>query len=98
MRPNHRQKPPRRRRAAAWVAVLSVFIGELFVYTWCRVQCLNIGYDIAARIRQQEELLQLQETLKIEMERLKAPARIERIARQKLGLDKPLPQQVIVIP
>lgn len=95
---NKRQAPRRRRYAASWVALLVLFIGELFLYTWCRVQCLNTGYDIAAQTRRQEQLIQLQGTLKIEMERLKSPARIERIARQKLGLEKPLPQQVIVIP
>jgi hypothetical protein len=53
--------------------VLMVLMGEFLLYTWCRVQCVNTGYAIAGETRKQQELKMLQNNLKIELARLKAP-------------------------
>jgi len=99
MKPNTRLNRARRRRQLGiGVVLIGVLIGELFFYTWCRVQCVRVGYEIAEQTKKQEDLLSVQNNLKMELERLKSPARIETIARQKLGLEKPKPEQVIVIP
>ena len=29
--------------AVIWLAVMLVFIAELFAYTWCRVQSIRVG-------------------------------------------------------
>lgn len=81
-----------------WVMVLALFIGELFFYTWCRVQCVQVGMVIAVERRKQGELKTLQNSLKIELARLKAPERISYIARKKLGLDMPEPSKTIMVP
>ncbi len=99
MRPNARMDRARKRRQIGiGVVLIGILTGELFFYTWCRMQCVGIGYQIAEQTQKQDELLRVQNNLKLELERLKSPARIETIARQKLGLDKPTPGQVIVIP
>lgn len=78
--------------------MLSLFIMELLFYTWFRVQCVQIGYAIGQESRKTQELGTLQNSLKIEMARLKAPDRISYIARNQLGLDMPSAQQTIVVP
>ncbi len=78
--------------------ILFLFIGELLFYTYCRVQCVQTGIAISAERRKQEELVALQNSLKIELARLKAPERISVIARKTLGLGMPDPAQIILVP
>jgi cell division protein FtsL len=99
MKPNSRRDRARKRRQIVLgVALIGVLTGELFFYTWCRMQCVRVGYEIAEQTQKQEALLGVQNNLKLELERLKSPVRLETIARQKLGLDRPKPEQVLVIP
>jgi cell division protein FtsL len=74
---------------------LALFIMELFFYTWCRVQCIGVGYKISHELDQQKQLLTLQSRLKVETERLKSPERIANIASEKIGLQPPNSEQVI---
>ena len=74
------------------------FIAELFLYTWCRVQSIRIGYEIPKEVDHIQSLLTLQNNFKIELASLKSPERIEKIARQQLGLTTPTAEQVFIIP
>ncbi len=74
------------------------FIGELFFYTWCRLQCVRFGYEISQETDRYQRQITLQKTLRIELVRLKSPGRIAKIAREKLGLTMPDPGQMIIIP
>jgi cell division protein FtsB len=87
-----------RRMPWRWVLILSLFIGELFFYTWCRVQCVQVGIAISSERRKQQELVTMQNSLKIELARLKSPELIIRLANQELGLVMPNPQQAIILP
>ena len=75
-----------------------VFIAELLFYTWSRVQCTQIGYEINRANETQQQRLRLQNNLKIELARLKSPARIATYARERLGLRMPTPEQTIILP
>jgi cell division protein FtsL len=86
------------KRFALWIALLGVFIAELLGYTWVRVQCVRVGYEISTLSREQERLAELQANLKVELARLKAPQRITKIAQEKLGLTLPAPKQMMVMP
>lgn len=81
-----------------WFVLLSIFIIELFSYTWCRVQCVRIGYEITDEINNNQKIITLQNKLKIELARLKSPKRLAEIASHKLNLTRPTPKQVIIIP
>ena len=83
---------------AAPIFILAAFITALFFFTWCRVQSQDIRFEINAERIEQKELSRLQNQLRIEIERLKTPERIGKIAREKLGLYPPKPKQVIVLP
>jgi len=89
---------PGRNLTAVWVLLLVLFIAELFFYAWCRMQCVQAGYLIAAENSKNQELKSLQNSLKIELARLKAPERITQIARKRLKLELPEAQQVILVP
>ncbi len=83
---------------ALWLSLLCVFVVELFVSTWVRVQCVRVGYEISTLTKERQRLTELQDNLRVELARLKSPQRITKIAGEKLGLTLPAPNQVMVMP
>jgi len=77
---------------------MAIFIAVLLVYTWCRVQSTQVGYELTRAAEIQQQRMTLQNNLKIELARLKSPERITKIARDHLGLIVPKPEQTIVMP
>jgi len=77
---------------------MGLFIAELLFYTWCRVQSIQVRYEISELAADRERTLKLQDNLKIELARLKSPQRIAQIATQQLGLVAPTSKQLIIIP
>jgi len=84
-------------RTGLWIVLMMVFMGQLLCYAWCRIQCINIGYEIQHQMNEYDQLILLQNTLKIELERLRSPDRIARIARNQLQMVTPSPQQKQVV-
>lgn len=81
-----------------WIVYMGLFMVALFSYTWCRVQCTQVGYEISKAAADHKAALAIRNNLKIELARLKSPQRIARIAREQLGLITPKPEQTIIIP
>lgn len=75
-----------------------LFVGEFFFKTWCGVQCIRTGYEISDALHKQERLTNIQKNLKIELVHLKSPEVLMKVAKEKLDLSIPGPEQVIVIP
>ena len=92
------RRPGLRKQVLLWAIVLSLGVAEMLFYTWCRVQCVRTGYLIAKESRRQQELTRFQNNLNVELARLKAPDNLSRIAREKLSLAMPEPQQIVVVP
>ena len=94
-----RKKPSSRRRpdTLAWLGIMAIFFALTGFHTWCRLHCTQERVHIDEARRQQRALLQLQTKLKVELARLKAPARITTIPNDRLGLGMPTPGQVIVL-
>jgi len=90
-----RQNP---KMLALGLVLMGLFIGELLFYTWCRVQWVQVKYDIAKATQTQQRLVALQDNLKIELANLKSPQRIATIAREQLGLITPTSKQMVPIP
>ena len=80
------------------ITVLAIFIAELFCFAWCRIQCVQTGYDISKKTAEHNNLLRSQSSLKIELAHLKSHERISRIAKNKLGLVAPNTKQTIILP
>ena len=83
--------------AGLWLCLMCLFMAELFVYTWSRVQCVNTGYEISRASAARKEALRVQKQLKVELTHLNSPARIGKIARERLGLNMPRPDQIVVL-
>ncbi len=81
-----------------WLFLMAFLLGELLFYTWCRIQCVKVGYEIVDYQEACGRLLTRQNELNIELASLKSPERISEIAREKLGLVTPTSEQVITLP
>ncbi len=81
-----------------WMVMMFIFILELFFYTWCRVQNVQSGYEISREAHNNKQLLVYQNSLRIELARLKSPDRIAKIAKQQLGLIMPTTEKTILMP
>ena len=93
------QKEIRRiKNIRTWIGLLLVFIVLLLVYTWCRIQCVQVGYEISKAVKISEKRIARNNNLKIEHAYLKSPERIARKARENLGLIMPTAKQIILIP
>ncbi len=73
-------------------------LGLLLAVTWVREAYRQTSYEISQMNDQYQMLQQKQEILKTEMERLRSPSRIMLIAREKLGLKDPDPEQILILP
>ena len=88
------------RAIALWLGMgfMAIFILELLVYTWFRVQCTQTGYEITHAQNCYQQLLTTKNSLKIELARLKSPERIAGKAKEELGLVMPTSKQMVVMP
>jgi cell division protein FtsL len=86
------------RLIVAYLSLMGVFIALLLFSAWCRDQSRKIDADIIKQTQKAEQLAEMQDRLKIELARLKSPRRISKIARNRLGLITPTPEQTIVLP
>jgi cell division protein FtsL len=59
-----------------------------YVRSLYKVEELRVQYD---------RLNEMEQRLLIERQQLQAPARVERIAKRKLGLERPTPHDVVVV-
>ena len=73
-----------------WIVLLFVFIALLLVYTWCRIQFVQVGYEISKAVKINEKRIARNNNLKIEHAYLKSPERIARKAKEsnKLALEE----------
>ncbi|MBF0199733.1 MAG: cell division protein FtsL [Desulfamplus sp.] len=78
-----------------WMIIIAIFLAELFLYTLCRVNYTETGFRISREKKTQKNLKEYQDSLIIEHERLLSPERISGIARTRLNLTIPTPDQVI---
>jgi cell division protein FtsL len=93
-------KSPKEKIASKWrkrrlTTIIVVFLWLLlsgFGYVWCRVQVVELGYQLS-----DTQLLNDNKKLHLELARLKAPERVQRIAVEQLGLKHPTKDQIVVL-
>jgi cell division protein FtsL len=96
--PCSRRPSGRTRRAVPLLLTLLVGLtAGALVHVRIRLQQIHTGYALSQQRRTAHELTQAQKRLRIEAAVLKHPARIERIARTRLGMAPPEPTAIHVV-
>lgn len=80
-----------------WMVLFVFFMAELLVYSWCRVQYVQTGYELNQERQERRQLMALRQELEVEEARLRSPERIRRLAKEG-GLVVPDPKQIVVLP
>ena len=70
---------------------------SLFGYTWVHLQLLETGFQINRGERELGRLQEVERRLDLDRERLSSPVRVERVARERLGMAPPGREQVIFL-
>ena len=93
-----REIDPRRQREL-WrsLAVGVCFVAVILCSAWQNFELLRYGYEIEQMEQARSEELDLNRHLRLEIQTLRAPRRIERIATTELGLAPPTVGDVQVI-
>ena len=79
------------------VAVAGLFVVILLVWAWLQFDILRHGYRVEAMQRERAAEEETARQLRLEIETLKSPKRIEELATQKLHLVTPSRDEAIVI-
>lgn len=93
-----RRGPRETRLALAVVLAAAVLVGMALLLVWVRLQTVNTGYQLSAARHLAHRLEQEKRELEIEIATLTSPRRLERLARQRLGMGTPAPHQVVNVP
>ena len=78
-------------RTACWGGMIAVF---LMFYVHQHFRCIDLSFQLEDLKAQQTKMSALNSELRLEIEGLRDPRRIDVIARRQLGLTEPLPTQV----
>jgi cell division protein FtsL len=79
------------------IILLICFMSWAFFHIWTRHMATDLGYKISTEQNTKEELLGENKSLKLEISALKSSKRLEAIARDRLGMDTPKPEQVVYL-
>ena len=80
-----------------FIAIGIVFVAVLLFSGWQRVELLRHGYRVEQMQRQRAEEEQVNRQLRLEIETLKSPKRIEALATSRLHLVAPATGSAVVI-
>jgi cell division protein FtsL len=86
--------PERRREMRSFTIAMTLLFALTMVYVWQHFSAIEVGYKVEAQKTQVEHLQEQNRQLRLTEAELSDPTRIDRIAKQ-LGLDEPLPGQVV---
>jgi cell division protein FtsL len=78
------------------VAIALVFSMLLFV--WSRTQMVQMGYEVSQANKIYQGYVSENQQLRVEVASLRAPSRIEALAKSQLGFVTPKAEQIILVP
>jgi len=84
-------------RVSTFILSLLVLVAVTLVYVWSHLHNTQLTYRIAEEMTVRENLMEENRRLKVEIATLKSPQRIESFARDKLKLQYPEREQVVLI-
>jgi len=89
---------PNHMRECARVVSLGALIAlGAFLYAWQHFETIQLRYQLESLRSERAQATELNQELKLEVAGLRAPERIDMIARRQLGLTAPVPGQVAPI-
>ena len=83
-------------RPLVWIFISALFIAAI-LSVWSNAKVVSLGYEISNITDRLLKQQRINEKLKGERARLKAPGRLEPIAKKRLGLAPPGADQVVVL-
>jgi cell division protein FtsL len=87
---------PRRASAVLMALLLLAPLTALGVFhVWSRTRVLTAGYELGRLESEHRQLLAERDRLKLEVATLRSPGRLERFARERLGMAPPAPGAVV---
>ena len=90
-----RPKAPNRIREMLRLMGLGGLLAAVaLLYAWQHFACIQLSYQVEALKTQRSQAMELNQELRLEEAGLRAPGRIDDIARRQLGLTVPVPGQV----
>lgn len=97
---NRKKRPPliTPRMLKVSFAFAAIFVLMFFFKTWCGVQCIRTGYEIASEKQRRQEMNNLKKYLIIELAHLKSPENLAKVAEERFDLVVPKPEQMVIIP
>ena len=84
----------RLREMARLIALGAWLAGAALFYAWQHFEYLQLRYRVESLKSERSQASELNQQLKLEMAGLRAPSRIDEIARRQLRLTAPVPGQV----
>jgi cell division protein FtsL len=82
----------------SYVAGVMILLTLVSIFhVWSRVEVINLNLKISDTARMFKEEQQENKRLKLEVASLKAPGRIEALAKGELGMALPTDQQVVLV-
>ena len=87
----------RRRFVALWIAAICAACFAFIAHLTLRFETVRLGYDVDRARQEERRLVEQQRLLSIEAATLRAPERVETVARGALGMDIPNADRVVTL-
>jgi cell division protein FtsL len=86
--------PHRLRETARLLALGGLVAAVALLYAWQHFACIQLRYQVESLKSQRAQAAELNQELRLEVAGLRAPSRIDEIARRQLGLTAPAAGQL----
>jgi cell division protein FtsL len=86
--------PHRLRETSRLLALGGLVAAVALLYAWQHFACIQLRYQLESLKSQRAQAAELNQELRLEVAGLRAPSRIDQIARRQLGLTAPAAGQV----
>ena len=83
--------------------ILAIILSMVFMisgigYVWSTFERTQIGYNISDLQEEEKCLREKNRNLRLKLAYLKSTQNLEKLAMEKLGLNQPSPEQIIILP
>jgi len=96
MRGHNRRPHGTRMLVQVVLCALLVTLGAVF-YVWQRYQFVRLGFEVSRLREEKAHIEERLEPLQVEAQYLARPTRLDAVARQRLNMREPRPEQVYVL-